>query len=90
MSKGDNRKPCNKSCDIRATRIEKDNLWKHIVPTALAICGVNLNTWHYNLIQTHEESVTSYRSFLRVGNIIDDKGDPDGGNVQTGLADPIG
>jgi hypothetical protein len=31
----------------------------------------------------------SYWYFLWVGNLIADKGDPDGRNVQTGLADQI-
>jgi hypothetical protein len=41
-------------------------------------------------METHEESVTSYRSSLGVRNLIADMGDPDRRNIQTGLADWIG
>jgi hypothetical protein len=41
-------------------------------------------------METLEESLTSYRSVLWVGNLIADEGDPDARNVQTGLADRIG
>jgi hypothetical protein len=44
--------------------------------------------YHYE--ETHEESVTSYWSSLWIGNLTADKGDLDGRNVQTGLADQIG
>jgi hypothetical protein len=40
-------------------------------------------------METHEESVTSYRSSLRVINLIADEGVPDRRNVQIGLADWI-
>jgi hypothetical protein len=41
-------------------------------------------------METNEKSVTSYRSSLLVRNLIADEGDPDGRDVQTGLADLIG
>jgi hypothetical protein len=58
------------------------------MPTASAICG--MKTWKLKakIFKTYEESVTSYRP-LWVGNFIA-KGDADGRNVQTGLADRIG
>jgi hypothetical protein len=48
------------------------------VPTASAICGVK--PW---------PSVTSYRSSLWDVDLIADNGDPDGRNVQTGLANRV-
>jgi hypothetical protein len=40
-------------------------------------------------METHEESVTWYRT-LRIGNLIADEEDPDRRNVQAGLDDWIG
>jgi hypothetical protein len=48
----------------------------------------NLNTWDWNRMETHEESLTSCRS-LWVRNLVTDEGDPDRRNVQTELADWI-
>jgi hypothetical protein len=50
-------------------------------------CAENLKTRDWNLMETHEESVTSYRSFLWVGNLIADKKDSDRRNIQASLAD---
>jgi hypothetical protein len=47
------------------------------LPTTCAICGVK--PW---------PSVTSYRSSLWDIDLIADKGDPDGGNVQLGKGQP--
>jgi hypothetical protein len=70
-------------------KIKTDNFWNHFVPTASAICGVKTEYSGLKFIETHEESVTSYWSSLWVGNLTADKEDPDGWNVQTGLADRI-
>jgi hypothetical protein len=62
----------------------------HVVSATSAICGVKAEHSRLKPYGPHEESVTSYRSPLRVRNLITDEGDPDGRNVQTGLADWIG
>jgi hypothetical protein len=67
-----------------------ENFLKHVVPTDNAICGVKPE--HSRLksrMETHEESVASYRSPW-MGNLMADKGDPYWRNFQTGLADQIG
>jgi hypothetical protein len=57
----------------------------HFLPTATAICGVKSKARDWNLMETHEEYVTSYRSSVWVGSLIADEE-----GVQTGLAYRIG
>jgi hypothetical protein len=59
------------------------------VPNASAICGVEIKQTRLKLSETHEESIMSYWS-IWVVNLIADKGDPDGRDIQIGLADRIG
>jgi hypothetical protein len=61
----------------------------YIVVTASAICGVKSEHPMLKPNRKHEESVTSYKSFIYVGNLFADKGDSDERNVQTRLATRI-
>jgi hypothetical protein len=60
-----------------------------LVPTASTICRVKTKHSRLKPVETCEEYITYYQSLL-VANLITDKGDPDGRNVQTGLTDWIG
>jgi hypothetical protein len=78
---------CNKPSPSKSMHGIKWRICETIL--CLHLCGRNWKLWAKTL-QKSMGNVTAYWSSLLVGDLIADKGDPDGRNVQTGLADPIG
>jgi hypothetical protein len=63
---------------------------KTFLPTASIICGTKIEPRDKNHTDTHEKSVGSYKPSLWDANLIFDKWNQYGRNIQTGLADRIG